>query len=220
MKINIIGTDTEIGKTYVSCALLNHLQKKGFKVTGIKPIASGKSNINDLWVNEDAYNLWQYSNSGLSIEEINPICFTQAIAPHIAAELEQFNLNTQTVNDKNQCSINNNVADVTIIEGVGGLMTPLNHQETYLDLLIQWQYPVILVIGMKLGCLNHSLLTYNTLISNKINVLGFIVNQINKNMPYQTENLSYLQQKLPAPLIGYCRYGGELEITQNFSYVF
>ncbi len=219
MIINIIGTDTEIGKTYVSYAILRYLKTYGLKVTGIKPIASGISNIDGYSVNEDAYNLWQTSNSGLDINEINPICFREAIAPHIAANLENYNLTVDSVIEKNYPAIND-TRDVTLIEGVGGLVTPLNNHDTYLDLLIKWQYPIILVIGMRLGCLNHSLLTYNNLISNQLNVLGFVVNQIDQNMAYQQENLDYLKQKLNAPFLGYCGYKKELETTQKFKEVF
>ena len=220
MIINIIGTDTEIGKTYISCEILKHLNKQQLNVAGIKPIASGVTQIDGKYVNEDAYKLQQCSNNNLTIKQINPICFKEAIAPHIAAKLENHSMTVDSIIQINNAMLSDKSYDHIIIEGVGGLMTPLNQDQTYLELLEKWQHPVILVVGMKLGCLNHSLLTYNMLLQKNIPVLGFIINQISPDMPYQEQNMEYLTQKLQIPLLGKCKYGNNLELNQYFKDIF
>ena len=220
MIVHIIGTDTSIGKTYVSCNILQYLGNSGIKAIGLKPIASGISNINGNLINEDAYKLWQESYTVVTLDMVNPICFTEAIAPHIAAKNEAFNLDVDTVISKTNIVLANHDVDTIIVEGVGGLMTPLNQTQTYLDLLLQWQHHVILIAGMKLGCLNHSLLTHNTLINHNITVIGFIANQIDESMLYFTENLDYLQKKLNIPLLGYCGFQQKLQTTTFFTEIF
>ena len=220
MIAHIIGTDTSIGKTHISCEILKRLGNSSIKAMGLKPIASGVTNINGNMLNEDAYKLWQASHTDATLSMVNPISFTDAIAPHIAAKNEAFTLDVATVIEKSQAIINGSNMETIIIEGIGGLMTPLNQTQTYLDLLLQWQYPVILIIGMKLGCLNHSLLTYDTLIRHGISVIGYVANQIDEGMLYSMENLDYLKQKFNIPLLGYCGFKQNLQVTPFFTEIF
>lgn len=201
---NIIGTDTEIGKTYVTCKLMEDYARKHFKVCGLKPIASGIEVINGQKINPDVYALWKYNNINLPVEKINQICFNLPIAPHIAAKDGE--LTFERVDDWVQNSIKNITADCIFIEGVGGIMTPLNLTHNYIDLMQHWNFPTILVVGLRLGCLNHALLTLKVLRSYNINVVGFYVNQADKNMQMVDENLQYLIDKLDAPYLGFLRY--------------
>lgn len=216
--ICIVGTDTEIGKTYTSCQILQYLAQQGLKAAGIKPIASGTSETELGFINEDAYHLSKAANSKLSLDTINPICFAEPIAPHIAANRQGFNLNVEGL--KQQAQLNVAQCDYLLIEGVGGVMVPLNLEETYLDLLIKWQEPIILVVGMKLGCLNHALLTYSNLSAAKLNVVGWIANVVEVDMPYLQENIDYLSQKLPTPLLARIPYKQQLQPTDDFFKVF
>jgi dethiobiotin synthetase len=215
-QICIIGTDTDIGKTYVGCNLIKTLVNNGKHVAALKPIASGISMINNLAINEDAHRLLAANNVINNITDINPICFKEFIAPHIAAKLNQYNLTIDTIIQITAPIIKNYTYDYMIIEGCGGLLVPLNDHETYLDLLKQWQYPVVLVVGMKLGCLNHAILTYQSLINNDINVLGWIANYIDPHMPYRDLNLNYLQQTIKSPLLGINPYQKLLQPSNHF----
>ena len=247
----IIGTDTGIGKTYVTCSLLRHLSNQNKKVAALKPIASGLTQIDNQLINTDTSKLIQVINVSQTAYEINPICYPDAVAPHIAAkiiasknhDLEIHNLdkhsnhilekseniisiNNKSVSTDNTLSVakiiaassttvNNTEYDYLLIEGCGGLLVPLNDNETYLDLLKAWQFPVILVVGMRLGCLNHALLTYECLKSSNIPITGWIANYINPQMPYLEDNVNFLIDKLPIPLLATAPYNQELLFTTN-----
>ena len=107
-----------------------------------------------------------------------------------------------------------------LIEGCGGLLVPLNNNETFLNLLSAWNYPVILVVGMRLGCLNHALLTYKCLLANNIQVLGWVANCIDPNMPQLLANIDYLTQAIKSPLIGTAKYGENLKPNDTFYEIF
>lgn len=214
--ISIIGTDTNIGKTYVAHNIIKILVNKGKQIAALKPIACGTTSINSIQINEDSHWLFNANNVIKEFNDINPICFKEAIAPHIAAKFNKYDLTVNKVLQQTAPIIHTYIYDYMLIEGCGGLLVPLNETETYLDLLKSWQYPVVLVVGMKLGCLNHTLLTYQTLLNQQINILGWIANHLDPDMLQQTANLEYLQQKLKAPLLGINPYNSILEPTDNF----
>ncbi len=237
----IVGTDTEIGKTYVSCELLQYLTKLGLFAAGIKPLSAGVIKTEYGLINEDAYRLFQANNIQLDFKQINPINLIQAIAPHIAAEKSGFRLDVAkialTITDiilsiqyrhgqnrlqklcatKIEENKKQSKYDYLLIEGVGGIMVPFNHRETYLDLLVKLDYPVIMVVGMKLGCLNHALLTYQTLVAHKLNMVGWIANCVDKNMMYLNENIEFLRHKLKAPLIAIIPYQGRFQPMKDIN---
>ena len=213
----IVGTDTEIGKTHSCCKIMEYLGKGKHPITTIKPIASGVQNTEYGELNEDVYRLLKSNTHPLAAKKMNQFCFKHAVAPHIAAKLENKKLNSQLVVKKTKSIITKKLLTSHIlIEGVGGLMVPLNEKETYLDLLIQWNHPVIVVVGMKLGCLNHTLLTINILKEKNIPIVGFVANQIDPNMLSYDENLSYLVNNLDVPLLGTIPHNGSLQPTQIF----
>ncbi|TXI99348.1 MAG: dethiobiotin synthase [Neisseriales bacterium] len=215
-KFHIIGTDTSSGKTHTTVQLMQYLIRSQHKVAALKPIASGTMPNNAI--NEDVAQLLATTNSQLAPQQINLITFTPPIAPHIAAEMENYPLNAKSVNS----FIENTQLDVDylFIEGVGGVMVPLNQNETYLDLLQVSPYPIILVVGMKLGCLNHALLTAAVLKQQGLKLVGWIANQIDPQMEYYPQNLAYLSQALDAPLIAEIPYQQAIQTTKFFTELF
>lgn len=223
MIINMIGTDTEIGKTYVTKEIIKYLKSKNKKTYGFKPLATGLAEYNKERINEDVYNLYLANNKELSINHINFISFEEPTAPHIMAEKNSYQLNVKSLKDKIMRNIimsykNDNTN--CLIEGVGGILTPLNNKENYTDLLIELNLPVILVVGLKLGCLNHTLLTYEYLKQKNIPILGYIINKIDPNMLYQDENISYLKEKLPIKLLAICEFNQSILVNNNFMEIF
>jgi len=192
-KIFVAGTDTDIGKTYVSLKLLQEFNHQGLKTIAIKPIATGAIN----GYNQDALLLQQFSSIKLDYSIINPFAFEPSISPNIAAAY-------LTV-DKILASIQkalNMKADVHLIEGVGGWMTPLNSSETMANLVKKLDaIEIILVVGIKLGCLNHSLLTVRELQRAGVTVLGYVANVVSPDMHYLAENLADLKARLGLPCL-------------------
>lgn len=236
MKIfSIVGTDTEIGKTHATVEIINYLNDKSYKAFALKPIAAGLDKINGKLINDDVYRIASANHSPIPENIISPLQFKLAIAPHIAAQYQQAKLNTPLVINKIQSSIdsiknlntlhhstsiNKKPADYILIEGVGGIMVPLNESETYLNVLQQLKHPVILVVGMKLGCLNHALLTYSTLTTHNVQVDGWIANCITPNMPYLKENIEYLERAIRSPLLATIPYKNKIETTTKFKEIF
>lgn len=213
-KFHIIGTDTSSGKTHTTVQLMQYLIRSQHKVAALKPIASGMDEL----INEDVAQLLAAASYSLTPQQINLITFTPPIAPHIAAKMENYALDAQSINvfiEESSLGIN-----YLFIEGVGGVMVPLNQNETYLDLLQVSPYPIILVVGMKLGCLNHALLTAEVLSQRKLKLIGWIANQIDPQMEYYPQNLAYLKQKLKAPLLAEIPYQQTIQTTESFTEVF
>lgn len=200
-QIAIIGTDTEVGKTYVCVYLMNQLKKQGITVAGLKPMASGAFIKEGHLVNEDALALQEASSMPLSYELVNPNVFEPAIAPHIAAKQVNTLLSVEKLVAQTKHSLNQVNSDITFIEGAGGLLTPLNYNETWADYLKALDIPVLLVVGMKLGCINHALLTEDYLQQQKIPCIGWVANCINPDMPVLQENILTLTQMLTAPKV-------------------
>ncbi|WP_440993811.1 dethiobiotin synthase [Cysteiniphilum litorale] len=200
-KIAIIGTDTEVGKTYVCVYLMNQLKKKGLTVAGLKPMASGAFVQDGCLVNEDALALQEASSVPLPYEVINPNVYEPAIAPHIAAEQANKSLTVEKLVAQTKHSLAQINSDITFIEGAGGLLTPLNFNETWADYLKALDIPVLLVVGMKLGCINHALLTEHYLKQQQISCIGWIANCINPDMPVLQENILTLEAMLDSPKI-------------------
>ena len=191
----ITGTDTNAGKTYVSCKLLEQAAQEGKSTLGLKPIASGAEN----GINDDAAKLKAASTLDLPMEQINPFCFKDPIAPHIAAEKAGVRLDAKTIAEAIKPSLG--LADYTIIEGAGGLMVPLNEQETLVDLIKLLDIPVILVVGITLGCINHASLTDYVLQKEGITIAGWVANCHDKKMLVPDENLSTLSQRMSSSLL-------------------
>lgn len=205
IKIFIAGTDTGIGKTYVTAALLGALSQRGFKTLGIKPLATGGFWRDRVLYNEDALDLQARSSVKLAYPKINPVVFEPPIAPHLAARQQNQTLTAASLLSACTDALNF-PSDICIVEGVGGWYTPLNEKETMADFVQISGCKVILVVGMRLGCLNHTLLTENAIRQRQIPVLGWIANCIDPDMLYLKDNIATLQQCLSMPLLGVVPY--------------
>lgn len=199
-RLFITGTSTNVGKTYVACALLRSLNEKGFQTVALKPVASGGILTPEGLQNQDALDLQKAASIKLNYKDVNPILFEPPIAPHIAAKLASLNLNVHRI--LNACStVLNTQADYLVIEGAGGWLVPLNDQESFADLAEKLEADIILVVGMQLGCINHALLTVDNILKRGLKLKGWVANCIDPEMLNLNENIETLKQSIKAPLL-------------------
>lgn len=211
----VIGTDTNVGKTYVASSLVRHFAAKGYSTIGMKPIASGcMRDGNGVLLNDDVSALAAASNVPASLDLINPYRFEPAIAPHIAAAQVEKIIDCEVIRLAYQQL--KAVADVVIVEGAGGFLVPLNNQETLADLAVLLNIPVILVVGMRLGCINHALLTVEAIKSRGLTLAGWVANRVDAEMPVFEENLVSLQQRIAAPCISVIGWQEEVVFNVNW----
>jgi dethiobiotin synthetase len=200
----VVGTDTGVGKTYVSSALVRHFVNAGFKAAGMKPIASGCDEVDGQYINEDVTALMQASNVNAPLDTVNPYRFFPAIAPHIAAQKAGVAINTDVIFAAyKQLST---LADRVVVEGAGGFLVPLNAHQTLADMAVQLNIPVILVVGMRLGCINHALLTIEAIKARGLTLAGWVANQVDPEMAMFEQNLQTLAQRIPAPCLSVVHY--------------
>lgn len=192
--IFITGTDTGVGKTYVACKLIEQYKAQGYKVIGMKPIAAGCELVNGEWVNDDVLKLETASNVQAPRALINPYSFNEPIAPHIAAQLAGISISIDVI--KQAFNKLSTLADIVIVEGAGGLLVPLNDTETIADLILALNIPVILVVGLKVGCINHTVLSAQSMNLHGITLYGWISNQIEIDMQQTDANISTIEKKL------------------------
>lgn len=209
-KIFITGTDTGIGKTYATTQLIKHLNHEGYCTIALKPLASGCMQTNKGLRNEDALLLQKTASMSLTYETVNPFAFEPPIAPHLAAKLQGQTLYAREITLA--CDLSQYQADFALIEGVGGWDVPLNSSETMADCVQLLGAEVILIIGMRLGCLNHAILTAKAIVESGCSFLGWVANCINPDMPYLNENIETLQNLLAAPMIGTIPYQESLRL--------
>lgn len=197
----IVGTDTEVGKTLVSGALILKLRDQGIKTIGFKPVAAGTyrdSKGNTL--NEDIETLRLASNLGIDELNLCPYVLNQPAAPHLVAASKGLKLEMSVITQAFQ-NIQKQ-ADCVVVEGAGGLLIPLNEDEDLGNFAKEINLPLILVVGMKLGCINHALLTYEAIKARNLNIVGWIGNALNIEMPLLQENLETLKFRIAAPFLG------------------
>lgn len=195
----ITGTDTGVGKTLVSAALLVAAKNRGLSTAALKPVAAGCEVTDAGLRNEDALLLHRLITSDLRYEQINPVALEPAIAPHIAAQQAKRGLSVDRLAGFCRGVLNN--ADFTVVEGAGGWRVPLNPAETLADLARVLNLPVILVVGIRLGCINHGLLTVEAIARDGLHIAGWVANCIDPHMPCQQENIATLAQRIPAPCL-------------------
>jgi dethiobiotin synthetase len=195
----VTGTDTGVGKTTVTVHLMQQLIAQGLTVIGMKPVASGCEWLDGRWQNEDVRQLTAASNVSAPPELVNPYCFEPAIAPHVAAAQAGVNIEVKVILSAYQQLAT--MADVVIVEGAGGLLVPLNGEQTIADLIQALNLPALLVVGMRLGCINHALLTADTLKQRNIPLCGWVANRIDPRMSVPQENLQTLTDYLQPPLL-------------------
>jgi dethiobiotin synthetase len=196
----VTGTDTEIGKTLTSSALLHALSAAGVRCVGMKPIAAGTELRNNVLRNEDADRLAAAASVALSPALATPYLLREAAAPHVAAALEHVHIDLAHVQN---CFVRSAArADVIVVEGVGGFRVPLSDGYDTADMAHNLALPVILVVGLRLGCLNHALLTAEAIAARGLTLAGWVCNVVDVNMGHAEASIAALRQRLPAPLLG------------------
>lgn len=190
----ITGTDTGIGKTYIACKLIQQYVAQGYKVVGMKPVAAGCEWVNGKWINDDVLKLEAASNIKVPRVLTNPYSFNEAIAPHIAAELEGKTIEISLIKQAfdELCKL----ADIVIVEGAGGFLVPLNNSNDMADLAKALNIPIIVVVGIKLGCINHALLTIESIKARNCPLEGWVANLIDPQMQCASDNIASIEKKL------------------------
>lgn len=213
----LTGTDTEVGKTVVSSALLQCATHQGYQTAGYKPVASGSEWLNEGLRNSDALTLQKFSTVKLDYHRVNPYCFETPTSPHIISqEMHQpidFNVMSEGLSYLKQ------QADWILVEGAGGWFTPLSEKQFFSDWVISEQLPVILTVGVKLGCINHALLTQQAIIQSGLTLAGWVANEVEPVGRYQKEYLATLKQHIKAPFLGKIPYLNEVKEHDFTSYL-
>ncbi|MBA4501458.1 dethiobiotin synthase [Marinobacterium marinum] len=197
----IAGTDTDVGKTLVTAGLLSAANRQGLRTIGLKPVAAGCKQTPDGLRNDDALQLQQAASIKLSYDQVNPIALEPPIAPHIAAEREGRNLSADRLAAYCRGAMMQ-PADLVLVEGAGGWRVPLSRRESLARLPKLLELDVILVVGMKLGCINHALLTAEAIARDGLRLAGWVANHVDSGMSCPDENLATLEQLFRAPLLG------------------
>jgi dethiobiotin synthetase len=191
----VTGTDTGCGKTTVTALLARYLAGRGASVACFKPIASGCERLDGRLVSADAVELMDAMNVELDYDTVNPVALQPAIAPHIAAELASIGIDLDGI-----CAeISRTSAEVRLVEGVGGWLVPLDADRLLPELAHRLQCPVILVVGMRLGCLNHALLTARAIAGDGFRLVGWVANYLDDEFEQPSANEATLDRMLPAP---------------------
>ena len=195
----VTGTDTGVGKTLVSAALLHTLAANHPRVVGMKPVAAGVVRHGDGWASEDALTLRAASTCAVPPELDNPVLLPDPLSPHIAAERAGVRIDIDhLVSCYRELARR---ADAVVVEGAGGFHVPLSDNTTGADLAQALALPVVLVVGLRLGCLNHALLTAEAIRARGLLLAGWVANRIDPAMQAQEENIAWLQRQLAAPLL-------------------
>lgn len=197
----VAGTDTEVGKTFVTAALLASAACRGMRTAAVKPVASGCECTHEGLRNADALLLQEAMTLELPYQQVNPFALEPAIAPHIAAMEAGKRLDVGRMAGVCRGVINAG-ADLVFIEGAGGWRTPLGPHRFLSDLPRELELPVILVVGMQLGCINHALLTAESIRRDGLQLAGWVANFAHEGMARPEENLATLKALLPAPCLG------------------
>lgn len=218
----ITGTDTGVGKTLIATAMVHGFAQAGRKVVGMKPVAAGADWHGDQPLNEDVAQLMAASNVKAALAHINPYVFESPIAPHIAAAQAGVSMSIPKI--KSDFEVLANSADVVVVEGAGGFLVPLNDSEDMADLAVALGLPMILVVGMRLGCLNHALLTVAAIEARGLRLAGWVANTIDPQMANFTENLDSLKQRISAsypgaPCLGVVPYAAEVSAAKVATYL-
>ncbi len=195
----VTGTDTGVGKTLVSAALLHAYAGLGQRVIGMKPVAAGAELIEGVWGNEDVRQLCAASSFVADSAWVNPYLLRTPVAPHIAADYQGVSIELPRIRDAYEHLAA--LADVVIVEGAGGFKVPLSPTKDSADLARYLGLPIILVVGMRLGCINHALLTAEAIAQRGLELVGWVANRIDPEMRAPEENIAALRTRLPCPML-------------------
>lgn len=193
----VTGTDTGVGKTRVAVALIHVLRAHGLRVAAMKPVSAGSAPGE---LNEDVVALMQAADVTADVRDVNPYAFAEPVAPHIAAQQAGVRIELAVIAEAYARLAA--AADVVVVEGAGGWRVPLNEREDMADLAQRLGLPVVLVVGLRLGCLNHAVLTAESIASRQVPWGGWVGNHIDPAMAHQAMNLDALRVRLPEPCLG------------------
>ncbi|NNM60634.1 MAG: dethiobiotin synthase [Steroidobacteraceae bacterium] len=197
--IFVTGTDTGVGKTRVAAGLCRAYAARGLRVAAMKPVATGSARTAAGLRNDDALALHRAMNVRATYSEVNPYAFEPAIAPHIAAAEAGTTVDFDTLK---RAYLRLGVrSDVTIVEGAGGWLAPIDAERGFADLAADWGLEVVLVVGLRLGCLNHALLSAESIERRGLRLLGWVANTIDSQYERLQENISTLRTRLDAPCL-------------------
>jgi dethiobiotin synthetase len=198
----ITGTDTNVGKTWVTLALINYFKKQNLSVIGMKPVSAGCEKIEGIWKNDDALAIQKHNSIAVDYSLINPYAYELPISPHLTCKDNPVNLETLFSHFQNLQTL----ADVVIVEGAGGWYVPLNEQETIADLAKKLNVPIILVAAIKLGCINHTLLTFEAIKNAGLNCAGWIAVCNDADFGYCEPTIDSIKKRISTPLLGILPY--------------
>ncbi|MFQ5470516.1 MAG: dethiobiotin synthase [Gammaproteobacteria bacterium] len=198
--IFVTGTDTGIGKTWISCGLLDAFNVKGLNTLAMKPVASGCELRDGKRVNEDAELLMQHASVSIPYSDVNPYAFNDPVAPHLAAQQENTPICLDAI--KNLYLKNREKSDVIVMEGVGGWLVPISESKTVSDIVRECNLATVLVVGIRLGCINHALLTVDSLRNSGAHLKGWVANLIDQHCNNVEGNIQTLKDRIDAPLMG------------------
>jgi dethiobiotin synthetase len=200
----VTGTDTGCGKTEITLGLMHGLQQQGLRVQGMKPIAAGAEQTRQGLRNEDALRVQRHCSLQVPYETVNPFVYAPPIAPHLAAAEANLPIRIERIHAAFEGLAG--TADRVIVEGAGGWRVPMGPESTLSDLARLLELPVVLVVGMRLGCINHAVLTAEAIQSDGLRLQGWVANQIVPEMRAREANLKTLRHWLPAPCLGEVPY--------------
>jgi len=204
----ITGTDTNVGKTWATVALMHRLRQLGDTVAGMKPVASGCTLQAGQWLNDDALMLQAHASVGVDYRTINPYAYEEAVSPHLAGRDDPLTMDKVQV-----CYAQLRAkAEWVLVEGAGGWLSPVNDHQDNSDLALALGLPVILVVGIRLGCINHAKLTAQAIQAKGLPCAGWLASRLDRNMPYQEENIATIQAALAAPLLGVLPYQEVMDV--------
>ncbi len=206
----ITGTDTGVGKTLVSCGLLRAAAARGLRAVGMKPVAAGAERSGETWINEDAVALRAAGNVDAPASEVNPYCFAPPIAPHIAAAEAGVAVDLAVIARAYEALRRR--ADLVVVEGAGGFLVPLGPALDMGHLALRLGLPVVLVVGMRLGCINHALLTAHAIRTRGSALAGWVANHVDPHMAHGDANVAELACRLGAPLLARVPYGADPDV--------
>lgn len=211
----ITGTDTDVGKTHIAIELIRFFVALGYKTIGMKPISAGCEMVDGVLKNSDALQLIAFSNVDTTYSLVNPFAYAPAIAPHIAANLVNETISIAKI-QANFMHLTV-LADVVVVEGAGGFCVPINDNETIADLSVILNIPIILVVGMRLGCINHALLSVQAIEAKGLKIAGWIANEIDPEMQFLQKNITSLMMRITAPYLGFVAWQADSTSNQTFN---
>lgn len=201
----VTGTDTAVGKTHIASGLLRAFVGRGERAVGMKPVAAGAERSPGGWINEDVVALRAAGNVQAPLEAVNPYCFEPPIAPHIAAAEVDVTVDLdRLVAAYGELAA---LADRVVVEGAGGFLVPLAGRSDFGTLAARLRLPVVLVVGMRLGCINHGLLTAEAILARGLTLAGWVANHVGPGMDRADENVATLKERIAAPLLARVPYG-------------